>query len=372
MTDYTHYLLSYLPPLKLHTHSYGHVIPPQNLTARPLCRGLAGTEFDFTYLRRDSEPLILDLGRTVAALCAVIPDGVVAFFPSYDYLRRVLGVWTKPIGGRPSVLAAIETEAGKRVFCEPAAAAESTAESAADSATLLQRYAEAVRGQGQGNDQDGRSCGRGHGHGHGRGRGWRGAFLVAVMGGSLSEGINFADSLGRAVLVVGLPFPNARSVIWQARLEHVEARVRARVQNSAPVAAAGATGGGGGGEGGGEGGEAKPGTKTETETEIAAPPSGPPLTPSQASRDYYENACMRTVNQCIGRAIRHAGDYAAIVLLDRRYGGARVQAKLPGWIRGRIVPEGEGEGERKAEEMGIGQGQAARVVREVGVFFRGR
>jgi chromosome transmission fidelity protein 1 len=41
---------------------------------------------------------------------------------------------------------------------------------------------------------------------------------------------------------------------------------------------------------------------------------------------------MRTVNQCIGRAIRHANDYAAILLLDRRYGTARIRKKLPRWI----------------------------------------
>jgi chromosome transmission fidelity protein 1 len=42
---------------------------------------------------------------------------------------------------------------------------------------------------------------------------------------------------------------------------------------------------------------------------------------------------MRAVNQCVGRAIRHRADYAAILMLDRRYSGQRIQAKLPQWIR---------------------------------------
>ena len=38
-------------------------------------------------------------------------------------------------------------------------------------------------------------------------------------------------------------------------------------------------------------------------------------TPGQT---YYENKCMKSVNQAIGRAIRHANDFASIVLLDKR------------------------------------------------------
>ena len=37
-----------------------------------------------------------------------------------------------------------------------------------------------------------------------------------------------------------------------------------------------------------------------------------------------------------GRAIRHKGDYATILLLDQRYARPSVQGKLPGWIRQRL------------------------------------
>ncbi len=49
-------------------------------------------------------------------------------------------------------------------------------------------------------------------------------------------------------------------------------------------------------------------------------------------KEYYENVCMRAVNQSIGRAIRHKNDYACVVLLDARYGQKRIRQKLPAWM----------------------------------------
>jgi Helicase C-terminal domain len=49
---------------------------------------------------------------------------------------------------------------------------------------------------------------------------------------------------------------------------------------------------------------------------------------------YYHNLCMRAVNQSVGRAIRHAHDYAAVVLVDARYrSDQRVWNGLPGWLK---------------------------------------
>lgn len=121
---------------------------------------------------------------------------------------------------------------------------------------------------------------------------------MSVVGGKLSEGINFSDKLGRGVLIVGLPFPNIRSAVWQAKIRYVEEK--AYKQNS----------------GSGENREAMS---------------------KAAGRDFYENACMRAVNQSIGRAIRHRNDYAAIIMIDKRYNTPRVQGKLPAWIRQSFV-----------------------------------
>ena len=36
-----------------------------------------------------------ELGRALTNLCTVVPGGVVCFFPSYEYERRVHTHWTK-------------------------------------------------------------------------------------------------------------------------------------------------------------------------------------------------------------------------------------------------------------------------------------
>ncbi|KAL4973236.1 helicase C-terminal domain-containing protein [Aspergillus desertorum] len=263
MSDYMNHLFSYVPRDRLSTFSYGHVIPSENLTAHSLGRGVMGCEFDFTYEGRDAEKMILDLGQTIAQLCHAMPDGVVAFFPSYEYLSRVLNIWKSAVAGenKQTLYKTIEKE---KPILHESREMETTTED------LLNCYANTIENG-------------------------KGALLLSVVGGKLSEGINFSDRLGRGVLIIGLPFPNIRSPVWQAKIQYIEQKT---YQNA--------------------------GSGSEESRRSSAKAAG---------RDFYENACMRAVNQCIGRAIRHQNDYAAIVLIDKRYGRSSIQAKLPGWIK---------------------------------------
>eukprot|EP00166_Cyanidium_caldarium_P005649 ctg_70.g33 len=63
----------------------------------------------------------------------------------------------------------------------------------------------------------------------------------------------------------------------------------------------------------------------------------------------YVQQCMRAANQAIGRAIRHAGDYGAILLLDERYLSHRQQ--LPRWLR---ITTREMEATMSVSEAGSG------------------
>lgn len=55
-----------------------------------------------------------------------------------------------------------------------------------------------------------------------------GALLMAVVGAKLSEGLNFTNDLARAVVMVGLPYPNASSPELKERLRYVSNRSKER------------------------------------------------------------------------------------------------------------------------------------------------
>lgn len=246
---------------RVQTFSCGHVIPETNLIALALASGPANCEFDFTFERRQDMPMLKDLGRAIANLVGTIPDGVVIFFPSYGYMSFVLQTWTNT--GVAELL-----NKRKPIFIERK---EVIVEE-----TLRQYSASVNLGLG--------------------------GILLAVVGGKMSEGINFSDALGRAVIMVGLPFPNANTAEWQAKLSYVERAAATRLTN------------------------------------LGATPKEAADAGRTARQEHFENVAMRAVNQSIGRAIRHQNDFASIILFDKRYGTERIAKKLPKWIRSGLQP----------------------------------
>jgi chromosome transmission fidelity protein 1 len=257
LSDYTDYLFSYLAPDRLVNFSFGHVIPATNMLTKAVTRGPSAKELLYNYENRASDGVVMELRLLLERLCSIVPDGVVVFFPSYDYLAQVVKTWTRVSDGT------LGLGKHKPVFSETRTAGVDD---------LLNAYTSAIdKGTG--------------------------AILLAVVGGKLSEGINFSDKLGRAVVAVGLPFPNANGAEWKAKIQHVE-----QTKHASAIASGG----------------------SERDAKALGVAAG---------RDFYENACMRAVNQCIGRAIRHKNDYAAILLVDSRFATERIEKKLPGWIR---------------------------------------
>ena len=311
--DYKTHLFSYLDAQKITTLSCGHVIPPSNLcvwtlaSTRPATGGsVAPDTFEFGFQKRSDKSMIRQLGLAILNVCSVVPDGVVVFFPSYGYLDEVVGVWqaADASGGRDAKSVWSRLGDKKTVLRET---------KGGSSDEILREYSEAILGPEQTDTKSTQSLPK-------AGRPPKGALLLSVVGGKMSEGINFSDRLGRCVLIVGLPYPNANSPEWKARTEYLESSTLARL-TQAPDAAA----------------EVDQAPKSMNHPQAVA-------AAKQTARDFYENACMRAVNQSIGRAIRHRGDYASIILVDRRFATERIRGKLPGWIRGGMVEGSENKG----------------------------
>ncbi|KAK4097045.1 DNA repair helicase [Parathielavia hyrcaniae] len=312
--DYKAHLFPTLPPDKITTLSCGHVIPSSNLLAWTLVstkptppgnNNAVPDAFEFSFQKRKDPAMIRQLGLVLLNICSLVPDGVVVFFPSYGYLDEVVAVWQTPEAPASPYAGPIwdRLAAKKAVFRETKGGV---------SEDLLQQYSEAILSPGpsqsQSQSQQPASSNP------------RGAVLLSVVGGRLSEGINFSDRLGRCVVVVGLPYPNMHSPDWKARLEYIESTALARLRQQ---------------QGRGGGGSAQIQQLSELQALAQA---------KQAARDFYENACMRAVNQSIGRAIRHRVDYAAVVLVDRRFAAGRIRGKLPAWIMAGMVEGAEGKG----------------------------
>ncbi|KAI7902752.1 helicase C-terminal domain-containing protein [Cokeromyces recurvatus] len=132
-----------------------------------------------------------------------------------------------------------------------------------------------------------------------------GALLLCVVNGKMSEGINFSDRLGRGVIMIGLPFANRGSIELIEKIKYAQ-------EHSSNVM-------------------------------------------PNAGKEYYENLCMRGVNQSIGRAIRHRNDYSVIILLDKRYATHRILKKLPKWI---------GQDVERVEKFGLIMSKTSKFFRE--------
>ncbi|KAJ7264002.1 DNA repair helicase [Mycena haematopus] len=281
ISDVINQLFVQLPPDKITSFSCGHIIPESSLQTVVVRKGPRGGDLEYKAGKQGDETVITELGQILLNFASLVPRGMIVFFPSYHFLNTAKAVWQKS-----GALARFEGK--KKVFFEP--------EQSTQVDQMLQDYSSAVH-EASNTPSSVKS---------------KGGLIFAVIGAKLSEGLNFADDLARAVVIVGLPFANLGSPELRERMKYVKEL------------------------------EEKRGTKRQGQKDAAA--------------ELYENMCMNAVNQSIGRAIRHRGDWASLILLDQRYGSASIRAKLPKWIGGKMtVADGFGQ-----------------VIRELGSFYKNK
>uniref|UniRef100_A0A669DRZ3 ATP-dependent DNA helicase DDX11 n=1 Tax=Oreochromis niloticus TaxID=8128 RepID=A0A669DRZ3_ORENI len=169
--------------------SCGHVIPPENILPLVLCSGPSGQELEFTFQNRDTPRMMDETGRILSNICNVVPGGVVCFFPSYDYSRRIISHWETS-----GTLTRLANK--KKIFQEPKKANQVE--------QVLNEFSRCIQ-------RCSADC-----------SGLTGALLFSVVGGKMSEGINFSDDLGRCVVMVGMPYPNIKSPELQEKMSYLD------------------------------------------------------------------------------------------------------------------------------------------------------
>lgn len=228
-----------------------HVIHSSQVWAGVLPVGPAGIKMENTYSNRANRDLLRDLGMAIANFCRIVPDGLLVFFPSYAHLELCVSSWQEP---GESVWSGILKH--KRVVQEPRLASQSAAAIAEFQSMIA----------------DGTN---------------KGVVFLAVFRGKVAEGLDFSDRNGRAVVIVGVPFPSTMDARIVAKKKFLDAE-----KKSNPLMLSG--------------------------------------------EEWYLQQAACAVNQAIGRVIRHRFDYGAMIFLDARFDSLIVQGAKPfvsTWIR---------------------------------------
>lgn len=188
---------------------------------------------------RNDFSVIRNYGHLLIEMASTVPDGIVCFFTSYVYMEQVVATWYEK-----GIIDTVQKH--KLLFIE-------TTDSAETSLALLNYH---------------KACENG-----------RGAVLLSVARGKVSEGVDFDHHLGRCVIMFGIPYVYTQSRILKARLDYLRDQYQIR------------------------------------------------------ENDFLTFDAMRHAAQCVGRALRGKTDYGVMCFADKRFARSDKRSKLPRWIQ---------------------------------------
>ncbi|TVY27524.1 General transcription and DNA repair factor IIH helicase subunit [Lachnellula hyalina] len=216
--------------------SYSMTLARRSFLPMIVTRGSDQVAISSGFQVRNEPSVVRNYGNLLTEFSKLTPDGMVVFFPSYLYMESIISMWQ-------GMGILDEVWKYKLILVETPDAQETS--------LALETYRTA--------------CCNG-----------RGAILLCVARGKVSEGIDFDHQYGRTVLCIGVPFQYTESRILKARLEFLRETYRIR------------------------------------------------------ENDFLSFDAMRHAAQCLGRVLRGKDDYGIMVLADRRF--LKKRSQLPKWI----------------------------------------
>ncbi|KAI9107767.1 hypothetical protein K1719_021188 [Acacia pycnantha] len=236
----------------------GHVITPNQIWAGVVPVGPSGRTFNSSYRTRDSIEYKQELGNAIVNLARIVPDGLLVFFPSYYLLDQCIGCWK-------NMTNANSTSTWERI-CKQKKPVVEPRQSSLFSLSI-EDYLSKLKDTSA-----------------------SGAVFFAVCRGKVSEGLDFADHAGRAVMIIGMPFATSNDPKVRLKREFLD-------------------------------------EQSQTQGELCKVLTG---------EEWYNQQASRAVNQAVGRVIRHRHDYGAIILCDERFAYPHRQSQVSRWIQPHI------------------------------------
>ncbi|XP_073035876.1 regulator of telomere elongation helicase 1 homolog [Primulina eburnea] len=235
-----------------------HVISGNQIWAGVAPVGPSGYSFNSCYRNRGSAEYKLELGNAIVNFARIVPDGLLVFFPSYYLMEQCINCWKT--NGQQNLANSNTVWERMCKFKSPVVEPRQGSLFSLAIEDYTTKLKEATTS---------------------------GAIFFAVCRGKVSEGLDFADHAGRAVVITGLPFAAMNEPKVRLKREYLDQQAHSKMINIK-----GLTG-----------------------------------------EEWYSQQASRAVNQAVGRVIRHQHDYGAIIFCDERFTYSNRQSQISQWIQ---------------------------------------
>ncbi|KAG1346266.1 putative regulator of telomere elongation helicase 1 [Cocos nucifera] len=238
-----------------------HVISPHQIWVGVVPSGPSGYPLNSSYRNRDLLEYKQELGNAIVNFARIVPDGLLVFFPSYYMMDQCIECWKNMGHSSSTDFSTIWDRIcrTKQPVVEPR------------QSSLFPHAIE---------DFEAKLCDSTT----------SGAIFFAVCRGKVSEGLDFADQAGRAVVITGMPFSMKTDPKVRLKRQYLDQQALSQNKNSKVL----------------------------------------------TGEEWYVQQAARAVNQAVGRIIRHRHDYGAIIFCDERFAQQNRQCEMSYWLRPHI------------------------------------